>query len=399
MCPVGYRTYRDYRALDPEAFYDSLRSIPWRNIYDLNNIDDKIEFVNTNLIALLDLHAPYKTSRISKPRCPWLSPDIRNLMKQRGRALTKYKKSKTREDWESYKLLRNTVTNRLKNSKISFIRREVDGGRGGWNAFRALGLVGGRNGNIPEYLLNAEALGRYFEDCLPGGTGGGGLQVDGGAGLQTFEGVPLEFSTVSEFRVLETIASIKSAAVGFDGISVRVIAMACPFIAEYITHIINYCIRGSVFPTAWKLAAVRPVAKSGNPTLFEHLRPISVLPAMSKVLEKIILSQLQDHLRRNALLPSTQSGFRPGHSCVTALAAVSDDIFRATDCGQLTVLVLLDYSKAFDTVSHDLLISLLKYFGLSPSAGDFFREYLVGRSQYVRINGGIVHQLTLWCAG
>lgn len=136
------------------------------------------------------------------------------------------------------------------------------------------------------------------------------------------------------------------------------------------------------------MAVVQPIPKTGNPILFSDLRPISVLPAMSKVLEKIMSIQLRQHLEENKILPLVQSGYREGHSCSTALAAVLDDVLRATDNGLVTVLVLLDYSKAFDTVNHSILLSILKHYGLEKPAVDLFRCYLSDRRQYVRLSDG-----------
>ncbi|KAA5603856.1 hypothetical protein F3H15_35395, partial [Pseudomonas aeruginosa] len=99
--------------------------------------------------------------------------------------------------------------------------------------------------------------------------------------------------------------------------------------------------------------------KVPNPSSFSQFRPISILPILSKVLEGLVQRQLTIYLNKNNLLNSFQSGFRQGHSTVTALLKVTDDIRHAIDVGQLTVLTLLDFSSAFNSVDFDILLSIL----------------------------------------
>ncbi|KAF2893543.1 hypothetical protein ILUMI_12631 [Ignelater luminosus] len=97
---------------------------------------------------------------------------------------------------------------------------------------------------------------------------------------------------------------------------------------------------------------------------YKDLRPINILPALWKVLENLIVFQLRKHVNENNILPLTQSGFRSGHSCTSALTHIVDDIVNATDQNKLTALILLDYSKAFDMLRHSILIAELKFIGL-----------------------------------
>ena len=109
----------------------------------------------------------------------------------------------------------------------------------------------------------------------------------------------------------------------------------------------------------------------------------SLLPVFPKILEKIICKQLSNYSFEQKIIPVTQSGFRTRHSTSTALLKVSDDIFRATDEGMHTCLLLLDYSKAFDTLDHDMLCLKLKHYGLHASAVNFLNDYLHDRRQRV----------------
>ena len=120
-----------------------------------------------------------------------------------------------------------------------------------------------------------------------------------------------------------------------------------------------------------------------TPTLPCHFRPISILPFLSKVLEACVHKQFSNFIHQNSLISPFQSGFRPGHSTVTALLKVTDDIRRGMEDTQVSVVVLIDFSNAFNTVSHEVLLSILSYRMVSPEVLEWFTSYLRGRQQSV----------------
>lgn len=163
------------------------------------------------------------------------------------------------------------------------------------------------------------------------------------------------------------------------------IQLCCPTIIPHILHIINYCIEFSTFPDPWKTAKILPLPKINSPLTYKDLRPISILPCLSKILEKVLVAQIQQHLDDQGILPKTQSGFRRGYSCTTSLLNITDDILRAADDNRLSIMVLLDFSKAFDTIHHQLLINILKYVGFDPSSSKLMANYLSNRNQVVSV--------------
>lgn len=201
----------------------------------------------------------------------------------------------------------------------------------------------------------------------------------------TSQSSTLRFSTVDSNAVLNCLNSIKSNASGSDGLSLCMLHLCSPYIVDYLTNIINSCLISSTFPSQWKAAIVNPVAKIEEPTSYKDIRPISLLPIMSKVFEKIVYDQLLKYLEANNILPSIQSGFRSNHSCMTALTKVTDDILQSYDSNMYSLLVLLDYSRAFDTVRHDILLFILKFIGLSPESVALLSDYLSGRTQIVKL--------------
>ena len=152
----------------------------------------------------------------------------------------------------------------------------------------------------------------------------------------------------------------------------------------------NASIRQGHLPVSQKEAIVTPILKKSDldPSDVKNYRPISNLPFMSKVVEKVVLGQLSVHLSVNDLFPKFQSGFRRGHSTESALLRVMSDIYAAIDTGKVSLLALLDVSAAFDTVDHSILLERLsKSYGLTGSAHGWFESFISERRQTVRFGG------------
>ncbi|XP_026741894.1 uncharacterized protein LOC113503948 [Trichoplusia ni] len=186
--------------------------------------------------------------------------------------------------------------------------------------------------------------------------------------------------------VLRIIKSLGSNAQGVDGISLDMIALTLPTTLKAITDIINRSITTRTFPELWRCAIVRPIPKNSNPASAKDLRPISILPCLSKILERVVYSQVIDYLEVNRVLPDLQSGFRQGRGTATALADVVGNILEARDRGEGTILALLDFSRAFDAIDTTLLLSKLAFYGFDNNAVEWFKSYLSGRSQYVEMH-------------
>jgi len=191
------------------------------------------------------------------------------------------------------------------------------------------------------------------------------------------------FKFVPAQEIHKIIMNFKSNAVGVDGISLRFVKLFLDSIILVLEHILNFCLQSGVFPSLWKLANVLPLPKILNPTCCADLRPVSILCLFAKVLEKLVHDQMYDYVVDNNLVNPLQSGFRKGHSTATALVKVADDIRKSMDDRTLTLLVLLDFSKAFDRVNHTLLLIKLKKLGFSWSVIKWLHDYLTNRFQRV----------------
>ncbi|KAJ4438307.1 hypothetical protein ANN_14246 [Periplaneta americana] len=193
----------------------------------------------------------------------------------------------------------------------------------------------------------------------------------------------LYFTDVKPIDAMKAIRRINTKAQGPDNISIILIQKIQDIVIPTITHIFNSSLITSTFPKIWKQASVLPLPKVKVPTDPNDYRPISIQPAISKALERIVHRQITNYMNEHKVFDKYQSGFRAGHNTSTALLKVNEDIREAIDSNKITILTLLDLSKAFNAVNFDLLTHKLRNLYLSETAVSWFESYLRERQQCV----------------
>ena len=153
-----------------------------------------------------------------------------------------------------------------------------------------------------------------------------------------------------------------------------------------MTHIINLSLSSSIFPTDWKRSKVMPVFKSGSKSDINNYRPISIIPDVSKIIEKVVHLQLSYYLQENKLLNKNQFGFRKRRSTELASTLFVDSIKKKVDEGKMVGSIFIDLTKAFDMLSHSKLLSKLSSYGIRDTELEFFTDYLFNRVQFVQYN-------------
>ena len=159
----------------------------------------------------------------------------------------------------------------------------------------------------------------------------------------------------------------------------------------------NLSITEGYFPKQLKTAKVTPIFKAGDKTDPGNYRPISVLPCLSKILEKIMYNRLYDYLVKHDILFKKQFGFQKGHSTEHALLELISEISDSFEQNKYTIGVFIDLSKAFDTVDHDILISKLKRYGITGENLNWFKNYLTDRKQCVTYDGLLTETKRIVC--
>ena len=170
---------------------------------------------------------------------------------------------------------------------------------------------------------------------------------------------------------------------GPDNLPPNLLRDSASILAKPLAYVINLSLRTGLFPDEWKLARVVPIYKSGTRDSFENYRPISALPIFSKVVEKIVHKKLVNYLEEHKLLTNKQFGFRTKRSTELAATLFTDDIRRSVDLRKLVGCIFIDFSKAFDTLSHSKLLSKLPAYGIADTELEWFTSYLFHRHQLV----------------
>ena len=198
--------------------------------------------------------------------------------------------------------------------------------------------------------------------------------------------IPFTIQPVSYLDVLREIKCLRSDCSCGPDIPCKIVKLVADKIASPLTHIINSCIACDYFPKSWKMARISPIPKVDNPRENSHFRPISILPVMSKIYEKLVLRQMATYLSNNAILEPNISAYRKGHSTTTAMLPMRDDIIAAMNKGEITIAVMADFSKAFHTVAYETVLQKLHQFGFSKHTLKWFASYLSERKQFVQID-------------
>ena len=149
----------------------------------------------------------------------------------------------------------------------------------------------------------------------------------------------------------------------------------------------NISLQQGIFPKELKIANVLPLFKACDPCVFYNYRPVYLICILSKVYEKVMYNRLLTFLEDYNVLFENQFGFRKLHSSYMALMVLTDKLMKSLENGEYVIGVYLDFSKAFDTVDHAILLSKLSHYGIRSKALNWFISYLSNRKQYVTYNG------------
>ena len=192
------------------------------------------------------------------------------------------------------------------------------------------------------------------------------------------------FQHVSVPTVAKHLKNLKCMkATGLDGIPSRLLKDGSKHIAKPLAHIINTSLITGIVPSDFKRGKIIPIHKSGKKSDVDNYRPITILPVISKVLEKCVFSQIITYLEINKMLSSQQFGFRKNRSTELTATLLLDDIRKEMNEGNLCGAVFIDLRKAFDTISHSSIITKLPEYGITGNEKEWITNYLFGRTQCV----------------
>ena len=404
---------RSYKKFNPNEFLTRIRSISWLDLYLCEDLEAATDIFTKKVTEILDEMAPIKCYQIRKNYAPWLEPDLKKSMVDRDEAQKVAQESNKNEDWKQFRKLRNSVNNKLKGAKTRWQKKKLaeysSDSRSTWKHVRS--WLGWSSGGPPSRLLEkgsltskpsemARIMNSFFVDKvkklrsnLPRSFLDPLIQVQNlmQQRSSTFQLRPVHPDEIS--KIISSLKSSKSA--GMDEIDTYILKLAKEPLLPAITHLVNLSIRTKIFPKQWKLAKVIPLHKKHETFLPKNYRPVALLPVASKILERAVFIQVVNYFESNQLIHPAHHGFRSLHSTSTALLQMFDTWLEALEDHQLSAVIMLDLSAAFDVVDHDILLDKLNLYGVNSASLDWFRSYLSDRSQCVFVEGSLSEPLSL----
>lgn len=344
---------------------------------------------------------PNKMITIRSRDKPGMNAEVRRLFRIAKRRHKKSKRTKDPVDIECFRNARREAKIAFHESRSKFYSdiaaKVLDPNTSCKMYWKLTKLVYGNKvaDGIPSLLENdsivSEAAGKaalfnefFSEQCrLPPGSNADPLPV-----FRPVTDSVLDDITTTPIEVRKILNSLNiGKAVGHDGISNRILRECADSLCFPLARLFNMSLQVGDFPTFWKLANVVPIFKKNNRQRVENYRPVSLLPTLSKVLERIVHSRLYNYCMENKLLTEKNSGFKRDDSTVNQLLNITNKITNALDRKEDACLIFLDISKAFDKVWHKGLLFKLRQFGINGSLLQWFNTYLSNRKQQVIING------------
>ena len=312
-----------------------MHEIPWDSAFVFEEVDDVIDAWYYLFNDAINTHVPLIKKRVKNETQPkWFTSELLELIKSRDEKLKNAKLSNTEKDWIDLKRAKNKVTAAIRSAKKNYFHLSFEENRNNpkklWSTIRNLTgkntaaygptFLEENGKKIRDRVEIAEIFNNYFSNLVKSLTSDVNTEFDPTTTsdfVQKFKDsdVKLLFSDISTQEVHDIIQAIPTGkATGTDGLSIKLLKIAAPAIIESLTKLINICIARGVFPTVWKEAKVTPLHKNGVKCDKNNYRPISVLPVISKVLERHLHNAIHTFLKNNNLLYRFQSGFRRQHS-------------------------------------------------------------------------------------
>ena len=406
--------YRDYKRFNEVVFKNDLKTYLHMGI--------SYEVFEDVFLEILEKHAPMKKKFVRNNEVPYMTKKLKKAIMKRSELETKYHKTKHSMDLKVYKKQKNYVSNLYKKERKMFYKnldmKDFLDNKKFWqnvkplfsdksNKVHKITIVEGEN-IISDDKNVAESLNVFFKDAVSS------LDIPSNSDLlvhnildilDPIESIIVEFSThPSVLKIKEMVKANKfnfrlvdlkcvenevkhlnpKKATTFKNIPAKLIKQTNDISSPILLNLINFSIINNTFPDKLKLADISPVFKKEDKTNVKNYRPVSVLPAISKIFERVLQKQVLCHMEE--FLSPNLCGYRKGFSTQHALISLIEKWRDALDKKGFAGALLMDLSKAFDTLNHKLLIAKLEAYGFENSALKLMSSYLKNRFQRTKVN-------------
>ena len=385
---------RSFKNFNEDQFKEDIKrniqESPFQQQMENKNINDAFNTFIDAIKRAADDHAPWREFKRNKQKkhIPWYTKELVEVSKRKNMYLQLYRLYRDPEDLQLYKLAKNEQTHLKRALKRKYYKEKIENYDGDckklWSLLKEVTNTNYTENIVPDQIDKdtANRFNQFFSKV--------GIEVQRKLGIQieapdlTKKG-EFQFQNETEERVDYLIRRIRpDVATGYDEISSRLLKAAAPEILTNLKDLINLSYEIKTFPDALKRANVKALHKKGDYNNPSQYRPISILTTISKVFERSATEQIMEFYTSKNKLNTIQHAYRKYHSTTTCLFGLVDAAKQYIDEGYLVAIASLDLSKAFDSLSHDLILQKLIDMGLDNTAVLWIKSYLQHRRQIVK---------------
>ena len=395
----------DYRRMDPDKLTRLLMDTDWDTLLN-TDLDEATNNFTYALMTAARASIPVRTTSIKANDKPWFTSELKRQIRKRDRLFKIAKKRNTDNDWDRWRRQRNLTTETNRRLKETHIQTQVEK------------LLLNKKDPYSYHKILKEIIGRKSNESIPPLIGQDGIPYTDDTDKATILNrhfatqtrldiqdkptppiIPPESSVpplagvqVTESEVLKILNKLDiNKSSGLDKVPAKLLKMCAIIIASPLSKLFNKSLQLGKFPSPWKKACVTPIfKKKGSNSDPTNYRPISLLPILSKILEKLVFNKMYEHISNNFLLTEKQSGYRPGHSTQIQLLYLTHHLYSTLDNNQNFTAIFLDISKYFDKIWHKGLLEKCKIqYNISGSLLEWLTSYLEDRSQIVKVGNSL----------
>ena len=389
---IRHKFIRNLKNFDESSFIEDFKTLPFAASFGVSDPDEKLEILSSLRKECIDRHALLELTKVTRPPAPWLKdPAIAELKEQRDRLRSAARTSNNnKEIWEKFRATRKRLKELIKSTERNFMERM-------WSSKKPKEVWKEINRILhpsPQRIsMQPDKLNNFFASTAERTISINAHHVDDYALIiNLIQSLPANFDngfqirTVTLKEVIHELRNIRTdCSTGLDNIPANMIKMVADYLGSPLTDVINTCIKNFYFLSAWKLARICTILKGSQIKSEKDLRPISILPVLSKVYERLIFRQLSVFFDKNNVLNNNISAYRKGQSTTTLLQAIRDDIVKAMK-RSVTMMILADFSKAFDTICFTNLITKMSKLGFPRDFLIWTLNYITHRKQFIQID-------------
>ena len=399
-------------------FLHALSVAPFHVSEIFDDVDDAYWMCSTLLQEIVNEHAPIKQKTIKGNHLPYMNGELRRAINVKRMLKRKFTKCNSNMNWDKYRKQRNIVTKLLKKSLQQYMHKKCNEAVNGGDFWKTVKpLISNRGINKDDNIFlsydgeivnNTNDICRIFnnyfthiansigvddtiyqydtcESCISDHDNHRSIcQIRNLMNLAHTGETQFSFENVDVAVIRKHLKNINiNKATGHDLLPPKLLKLGSHILCYPLCFILNMCFTSGMFPDILKQAEICPIFKKGDAMNVCNYRPVSILPIVSKIFEKEMVRQLENYFED--ILSPYISGFRKTHSCETVLIRMVEHIKKSLDHGKIVCAILMDLSKAFDCISHKLLIAKFLSYGLSMSACHLLTSYLRDRTQRVKL--------------